>query len=56
MKTQKQIEDMLMQIGCEQEEINSKLSGMSYADGLQDALRWCNGELSDSALLTGEED
>lgn len=56
MKTEIQVEDMLNQIGFDQSEIDSKLSGMSYADGLQEALRWVNGELSDSALLTGEDD
>jgi len=51
MKTDREAEEMLCAIPQEMTFGND-----SYQEGVQDALRWFLGELSDNELLTGDED
>ena len=52
MKTKKEVEEMMDEYACD----GKNFTGMNYKDGINDALRWVLGEMSDKELLTGDED
>jgi len=53
MKTDSEVEEMIKSVSARDMQA---LSGVTYNQGVEDALRWFLGEISDNSLLTGDED
>jgi len=53
MKTDNEVEEMIKSVAARDMQA---LRGVTYKQGIEDALRWFLGEISDNGLLTGDED
>ena len=53
MKTDNKVQEMIDALA---DADMKNLRGMTYKQGIEDALRWVLGEMSDNSLLTGDED
>jgi len=51
MKTENEVEEMIGQFADK----GVNFHGMSYKEGVETALRWVLGEMSDNEFLTGDE-